>query len=93
MNGEVEWKGPLKPYYRVRAELTVAEGLLMRGSRMVIPTSMRAEILRENPQWTSRYDEVPIEGKSLSMVAQNQERYRRKSVQVSHMLQNASSTP
>ena len=45
VSGEVEWKGPLKPYYHVRAELTVAEGLLMRGSRMVIPTSMRAEIL------------------------------------------------
>ena len=45
LEGKAEWKGPLKPYYQVRSELTVAEGLLMRGSRMVIPTSMRAEIL------------------------------------------------
>ena len=45
VSGEVEWKGSVKPYYHVRTELTVAEGLLMRGSRMVIPTSMRVEIL------------------------------------------------
>ena len=45
VDGEAEWKGPLKPYYHVRAELTVAEGLFMRGNRMVIPT--RAEILEK----------------------------------------------
>ena len=45
LEGKAEWKGPLKPYYHVRSELTVAEGLLLRGSQMVIPTSMRAEIL------------------------------------------------
>ena len=38
VSGEVEWKGSLKSYFHVRAELTVAEGLLMRGSRMVIPS-------------------------------------------------------
>ena len=53
---------------------------------------MRVEIL-EDPQWTSRDDEVLTEGKKFCMVAWNQERYRRKGVQVSHMLQNASSTP
>ena len=30
VSGEVKWKDSLKPYYHVRAELKVAEGLLMR---------------------------------------------------------------
>ena len=47
LDGKAEWKGPLKPYYHSRAELTVAEGLLLRGSRMVIPSGMRAEILEK----------------------------------------------
>lgn len=29
LDGKVDWKGDLKPYYPVRAKLTVAEGLLM----------------------------------------------------------------
>ena len=44
LDGKADLKGTLKQYY---PELTVAEGLLLRGSRMVIPTSMRAEILEK----------------------------------------------
>ena len=43
--GEIDWSGPVKQYYHVRTELNIAEYLLMRGSRVVIPASMRADIL------------------------------------------------
>ena len=35
----------LKPYYQVAAELTVQKGLILRGSRMVIPPPMRKRVL------------------------------------------------
>ena len=37
--------GAVKSYYHVASELTVADGLLMRGCRIVIPSSMHLEIL------------------------------------------------
>ena len=43
----IEWTSQLKRYYHVRDELTVAEGLLLRGARMVIPANMRAEMLEK----------------------------------------------
>ena len=38
-------KGAIKPYLPVSAELTVQDGLLMRGSRIVIPPPLRLEML------------------------------------------------
>ena len=35
----------VKPYYAVRYELSVQNGLLMRGSRLVIPADLQAEVL------------------------------------------------
>ena len=35
----------LKPYYSVLAELTVYKGLLMRNNRIVIPSSLRQDML------------------------------------------------
>ncbi len=40
-------KGDIKKFWAVSSELSVEEGLLLRGSRLVIPTSMQAEILRK----------------------------------------------
>ena len=37
--------GAICPYYSVRAEITVENGLLLRGNRLLIPASMRLEIL------------------------------------------------
>ena len=37
--------GPVKSYLPVASQLSVVDGLLMRGSRIVVPTSMRLEIL------------------------------------------------
>ena len=37
--------GILKPYWAVRNELTIQQGLLMKGNRLVIPVSMRMDIL------------------------------------------------
>ena len=38
-------RGTLKQYYPVRDELNVADGILMRGQRMIIPTSLRKLML------------------------------------------------
>lgn len=43
--GKIDWSGPVKQYYHVKMELTIAEDLLMRGNRVVVPASMRADIL------------------------------------------------
>ena len=43
--GSINWTGPLKPYYPVRMELAVAKGLLLKGSRIVIPKSLQKDIL------------------------------------------------
>ena len=37
--------GAVKPYYPVSAEISIEGGLLMRGSRIIIPASMRRSIL------------------------------------------------
>ena len=37
--------GPLKPYWPERNELTIQQGLLMKGNRLVIPVSMRLDVL------------------------------------------------
>ena len=37
--------GPLNPYLPERSELTIQQGLLMKGSRLVIPVSMRLDVL------------------------------------------------
>ena len=36
---------PLKPYFQFSGELNVLKGLLLKGSRIVIPTSMQLEML------------------------------------------------
>ena len=36
----------LKPYHAVAGEITVANGLLLRGSRIIIPSPLRKEILQ-----------------------------------------------
>jgi len=45
--GNIDWKGPLKPYFPVRMELAIAEGLLLRGNRLVIPSSLQSDILEK----------------------------------------------
>ena len=40
-----ELAGAICPYYPVQSEITVANGLLLRGNRLIIPASMRLEIL------------------------------------------------
>ena len=43
--GKIDWTGPVKQYFQVRTELSIAEDLLMRGNRIVVPLSLRADIL------------------------------------------------
>ena len=37
--------GALQPYCQVSGELTVSDGLLLKGSRLVIPVTLRADTL------------------------------------------------
>ena len=37
--------GPVKPYFRFTGKLNVQNGLLLKGSRIVIPTSLQIEML------------------------------------------------
>ena len=37
--------GPLNPYWPERSELAIQQGLLMKGNRLVIPVSMRLDVL------------------------------------------------
>lgn len=43
--GKIDWDGPVKRYFQVRTELMIVEELLMRGNRVVIPLSLRADVL------------------------------------------------
>ncbi|KAJ8339615.1 hypothetical protein SKAU_G00364010 [Synaphobranchus kaupii] len=38
-------KGSCKQYYHIQSELSVVDGLLLKGDRIVVPTSMRREML------------------------------------------------
>ncbi|MCY3930012.1 MAG: RNase H-like domain-containing protein, partial [Acidobacteria bacterium] len=44
---QTELPAPIRPYLSVASELTVVHGLLMRGTRIVIPVSMHMEILEK----------------------------------------------
>ena len=37
--------GPLKVYWPERSDLTVQQGLLMKGNRLVVPLTMRIDVL------------------------------------------------
>ena len=43
--GKSHLKGPIKAFAKVKEELCVAKGLLLRGDRVVIPTSLQQDIL------------------------------------------------
>lgn len=45
--GRSSLKGPYKPYLTVASELSVAKGLLLRGSQLVIPPNLRKDILNK----------------------------------------------
>ena len=40
-------KGPIKAYAPFETELTVKDGLLLRGNRLVIPASMQSDVLKK----------------------------------------------
>lgn len=43
--GKSHLKGPIKAFAKIKEELCVAKGLLLRGDRVVIPTSLQLDIL------------------------------------------------
>ena len=42
----------VRPYYHLRSELVVEQGLVFKGHRCVVPSVMRPEILKKNPSPT-----------------------------------------
>ena len=51
---------PLKAYWQERGDLTVQQGLLMKGNRLVIPVSIRLDVLdklHEGHQGITKYRE------------------------------------
>ena len=39
--------GPVRKFYSMASELAVAQGILMRGNRLVFPTALQVEVLRQ----------------------------------------------
>ena len=39
-------KGPVKKYYSVSSELSVIDGLLLRGNRIVVPSALQSDMLK-----------------------------------------------
>ena len=61
---------PLKAYWQERGDLTVQQGLLMKGNRLVIPVSMRLDVLdklHEGHQGITKCRER--ESQNISLVA------------------------
>ena len=42
---QAELPAPIRPYLPVASEISIVHGLIMRGTRIVIPAAMRVEIL------------------------------------------------
>ena len=64
-------KGDIKKFWAVASELSVEDGLLLRGSRQVIPTSMQAEICISFIWDTVTLPNVERESTLSSLVAGN----------------------
>ena len=82
--GRIDWTGALKPYFSVRTELAVVNGLLLRGNRMVIPSSLQADILEK---LHSAHQGTTKCRQRARVVAGNQKGCRRDCFQVSNVLQ------
>ena len=50
------------PYFSIRDELAVTDGLVFRGERLVIPKSLRSQIKKRHPLWPPRHRVLPAEG-------------------------------
>ena len=75
---QTEWperqqaKGELRHYWKVRTDLTYCDGLLLFGTRIVIPKKLQQEtITKIHHGHPSRYSEVPTSSIYISMVARS----------------------
>ena len=58
-----ELPNKIQPYWTSREELTIEDGLILKGTRIVVPSMKQAEILKlihEGPPWSNK---VQAEGK------------------------------
>ena len=58
----------IKPYWALRGYLTVHNGLLLYGRRIVIPVARQRDP-RENTSGTSRHPKMPTEDNGVCLVA------------------------
>ena len=59
----------LKPYWKVRGELTVGQDLLLYGQRIVVPKSLQQETLRRIHDGHQGIQRSQLKSKTLSLVA------------------------
>ena len=44
---ETQWAKALKPYYHFRAEITEIEGVLIKGTKVIVPINLQKEMLEK----------------------------------------------
>ena len=80
----------LKPYTTISTELSVKDGLLMRGSRIIIPLELQQDILHRLHEGHQGITKCRLRAK-VSVVATFVKAARRPNSKVSSMLQRATS--
>lgn len=65
--------------FAIKNELSIYQGFLIRGIKIVMPSSLSTAKLEKNPPWSSGHDEIQRKGKIFSMVARHKQRERAKS--------------
>ena len=75
--GRSRIENDLVPYWRVRSGLSVVDGLLLFGSRIVVPKCLQTETLEKNSLWTPGSRLMSSESLCCCVVAQRDYRGRK----------------
>ena len=63
----------LQPYRGQHDSLTVEDGLIVYGEAIIVPPGERKKVLEQNPSRTLRHIQVPIQGKTMHILAWHQQ--------------------
>ena len=61
-------------YFNIRDELAAQDGVIFKGPKPIIPTSLRAKIKKKAPQIPYRYSRMPEKGTRSCVLAQHEQR-------------------
>ena len=67
-----ECPSPLIPYHESRSELIEENGLVFRGERLVVPPSLRTDMLKRNTPLTYRNERMLKKSQRVAVLAKNQ---------------------